>query len=49
MSPQEHAPDVQAAVTVLGRGGFADAVSTWLKLRRVDLRKQTSPTPGSKG
>lgn len=35
----ERAPDVQAAMTVLGRGGFAAAVPTGLDLRRVDLRR----------
>jgi hypothetical protein len=36
----DRAPDVSAAVTVLGRGGFAAAAGTiGLDLRRVDLRK----------
>jgi uncharacterized protein YjbI with pentapeptide repeats len=36
---RESAPDVQAAVTVLGRGGFAPATPTPLDLARVDLRR----------
>jgi hypothetical protein len=37
---QQRAPDVQAAVTVLGRGGFAAAMETRpLDLSRVDLRR----------
>jgi len=38
---QVRAPDVQAAVTVLGRGGFPDAVADRLDLGGVDLRKAT--------
>jgi uncharacterized protein YjbI with pentapeptide repeats len=36
---QERAPDVQAAVTVLGRGSFSEATMTGLDLHQVDLRK----------
>ena len=38
---QTRAPDVQASVWVLGRGGFADALGQdeWLDLTAVDLRR----------
>jgi Pentapeptide repeats (8 copies) len=40
---QVRAPDVQACLTVLGRGGFAEGQDDRLNLRAVDLRHANLP------